>query len=327
MKSARPWPLPQRPTSLSQLLALGVTLPMLRTQVAAGHLLRLHHGVYLASASWPAEPAHQHLFRAEAAALAQPGSVLSHASAALAWGLPSPGLRAWHDGPVELSITGEGGRRSGAGVVVHRRARLPAHHLAVDPDGRPVTSLARTTADLASRLSLPEALVVLDAGLRGLLATMVVAPRRRDFSNPRLAAAARSLVQQCWPPRAQLGLGALALADPARETPIESLSFARFHLAGLPSPTCQPALRTPAGTLYPDFYWEQAQLIGEADGAVKYTDQAAMLQEKEREQVLRDLGFRIVRWLGREIIARPEVVVERVRRALGETALEPPRPG
>lgn len=317
MKSARPWPLPQRPTPRAQLLALGVTLPMLRTQVAAGRLLRLHHGVYLASAAWPSDPAQQHLLRAEAAALAHPGSVLSHASAAVAWGLPSPGFRAWHARPVELTIAGQGGRRSSPHLAVHRRA-LPGHHVAVDPDGRPVTSLARTTADLAATLTLPDSLVVLDAGLRALVATMVTSARRRDYAEPRLADAARSLVRQAWPPRAGAALASLALADPARETPIESLSFAHFHLAGLPLPLCQPAIRTPAGTLYPDFFWQQARLVGEADGAVKYLDQAAILREKEREQVLRDLGFRIVRWLGAEVLSRPDVVVDRVRRALGE---------
>ena len=290
---------------------------MLRTQVTAGQLLRLHHGVYLASAAWPSDPAQQHLLRAEAAALTQPGSVLSHASAALAWGLPSPGFRAWHDGPVELTVAGHGGRRSGPDLVVHRRA-LPAHHAAVDQDGRPVTSLARTTADLAATLTLPDSLVVLDAGLRALVTTMVTSARRREYSEPRLAEAARGLVGQCWPARAVPRLAALALADPARETPIESLSFAHFHLAGLPLPTCQLAIRTPAGTLYPDFYWHRARLVGEADGAVKYHDQAAILREKEREQVLRDLGFRIVRWLGAEVLSRPDVVVDRVRRALSE---------
>ena len=41
------------------------------------------------------------------------------------------------------------------------------------------------------------------------------------------------------------------------------------------------------------------------------------MQEKLREQVLRDLGFRIVRWLAREIMVEPWVVVERVARELG----------
>jgi very-short-patch-repair endonuclease len=38
--------------------------------------------------------------------------------------------------------------------------------------------------------------------------------------------------------------------------------------------------------------------------------------EKEREQVLRDLGYRFVRWLAKEIMLQPAVVMERIARAL-----------
>ncbi len=315
MKTPRPWALPQRPTRLDQLLAPGVTRAMVRTRIGDGGLLRLRPGVYLAAAAWPSDPAGQHLARAEGAALVQPGAVLSHASAAVAWGLPSPGFRDWHDGPVELSIDSSGGRRSGDQVVVHR-VSLPPHHVTSDPEGRLVTSVARTAADLTAMLPLPGSLVVLDAALRLLVTAMVPTPRRRDFADPRLAGAAREQVREAWHPRNARALGSLALADPVRETAIESLSLGHFHLAGLPAPRCQPAIQTPVGTLYPDFYWQHSGLIGEADGAVKYADRAAILREKEREQVLRDLGFRIVRWLGREILSDPEVVVDRVARAL-----------
>jgi very-short-patch-repair endonuclease len=57
--------------------------------------------------------------------------------------------------------------------------------------------------------------------------------------------------------------------------------------------------------------------VGECDGAVKYVDAHGYVNEKEREQVLRDLGYRIVRWLAKEIMLTPQVVVERIARALG----------
>jgi very-short-patch-repair endonuclease len=40
------------------------------------------------------------------------------------------------------------------------------------------------------------------------------------------------------------------------------------------------------------------------------------MREKEREQVLRDLGFRIVRWSGKEIHLSPSVVMDRIERKL-----------
>ena len=93
--------------------------------------------------------------------------------------------------------------------------------------------------------------------------------------------------------------------------------MAHFMLAGLPLPECQVPIRTPKGTLYPDFYWREQGLIGEVDGAEKYIDPGAGVREKEREQVLRDLNYRMVRWLGREIRLTPWVVIDRVARELG----------
>ena len=49
---------------------------------------------------------------------------------------------------------------------------------------------------------------------------------------------------------------------------------------------------------------------------VKYQDTSEYVREKEREQVLRDLGFRVVRWLGKEILMRPDVVMARIAHAL-----------
>jgi very-short-patch-repair endonuclease len=57
-------------------------------------------------------------------------------------------------------------------------------------------------------------------------------------------------------------------------------------------------------------------VIGEVDGAIKYQDASAFVLEKQREQILRDLGYIIVRWLAREIMLTPWVVIERVERAL-----------
>jgi len=42
----------------------------------------------------------------------------------------------------------------------------------------------------------------------------------------------------------------------------------------------------------------------------------AIVREKEREQVLRDDGHRFVRWLGKEIMLRPQVVMNRIGAAL-----------
>lgn len=263
----------------------------------------------------------QHLVRAHAEQVALPGAVMSHTTAALSWGLPSPGIRQWDVATVRLSVPRAARHRAGDGLVFHRPARLPRHHLARDADGYLVTSLARTCVDLARDLELPGALVLLDATARQLCETMIPVPRRSDYANPRVAAAARASIREAVDTcRATRLRSALELADPARESPIESLTAAHLHLCGLPLPVFQPAIRTSRGTFYPDCLWPQQRLIGEADGAVKYTDARAIVAEKEREQILRDLGYDIVRWLGREILLEPWVVIERIERALTRRA-------
>jgi very-short-patch-repair endonuclease len=164
-------------------------------------------------------------------------------------------------------------------------------------------------------MSLPEALVVLDGAARLLVEGFVSRPRRSDYANPRLAMAAREKFSTaCDKPSLSR---AVTWADPRRESAAESLSAGHLLLAGIPAPDYQTRLVTPAGTFYPDFFWDGPRVIGEVDGAVKYQAADAFVAEKQREQVLRDMGFVVVRWLALEIMLTPHVVVERVSRALG----------
>jgi hypothetical protein len=302
----------------AQLSMLGVSAGMLSTQLRTGRLVRLRRGVFLAASAWPDDPAGRHLVRARAEQVSNPAAVLSHQSAAVQWGLPHPGPVPWHDLPVSLTLPSGGGHGSQAGLGVHHVAHLPDEQVARDEAGYPVTTIARTAVDLSRGLSLPEALVVLDGAARNLCEGYVVRARRSDFSNPRLADAARAELAAVAEHRPRTALTrAIDTANPARESAAESLSAGHFLLAGLPTPLFQPPVRTPFGVFFPDCYWPEANLIGECDGAVKYTDAEAYVKEKSREQIFRDLGCGVVRWLAREIMARPEVVVARVARALG----------
>ena len=208
--------------------------------------------------------------------------------------------------------------RSTESVRIHV-GKLPAHHVTRDSEGWQVTTLARTAVDVVRGHALPESLVVLDAALRLGCADLVATPRRSDYANRTIAGAAAVPLAEAarWVRERRSIAAALTAADPRRESPVESLSAAHFIIAGLPLPQSQVPIHTPMGTLYPDFYWPERRLIGEVDGAVKYSDPDAHVREKEREQLLRDLGYRMVRWLGREIRLQPWVVIERVARELG----------
>jgi hypothetical protein len=289
---------------------------MLRTQLSSGRLVRVRQNVFIAATHWPADPAEQFVLRAPAEQAAHPEAVISHGAAAAVLALPSPDSMRWFEGPIGMTV--EAGSRPFRDGVCYHRAPLPAGQVTTDAAGYRVTSPARTAVDLAGSLELPQALVLLDAAARQACDRYVFEARRRDYRNPRLVAAARELLSEAARTiRASRLRPAIQLTEPCRESPIESLAAGHFALAGLPMPLWQEPIRTPVGTLYPDCFWPEYRLVGEADGADKYRDQQAAVREKEREQVLRDLGLRIVRWLGKEIIGRPQVVVERVRRELG----------
>ncbi|HEY3410425.1 MAG TPA: type IV toxin-antitoxin system AbiEi family antitoxin domain-containing protein [Propionicimonas sp.] len=320
MRLATPFGLPSVPTLGRDLVALGVSEHVLRRAVTSGRLLRLRRDVYLDPAAWPEGDADaQHLLLAHAEQVMHPDGAVSHWSAARFWDLPAPRIRKPGD-PVWLTLPARASFRSSSRPgVEHTVAPLPRHHKLVSPTGYTVTTRARTAVDLSRGLPLTQALPVLDACLRGDCHDLMPQARRRDLGNRALAEAGarglREAAASLW------GMGsvqkALSIASPLRESPIESLSYAHFVLAGLPLPECQVGIRTPVGVFYPDFFWEGERLIGEADGAGKYADSEASVREKEREQLLRDLDYKVVRWLGKEIYLQPSAVMARVARALG----------
>lgn len=318
MRTPRPVALPTQPASLPMLRAAGTTNQMIRTQVARGDLRRVRYGVYIAGSSWPTEPRDQHLVRAHAELVAHPDAVMSHESAAVHWRLPSPSPTDWHDARPSVTLPSLTGAKSRPGPATHHIGVLPAGQVGRDDEGYAVTSPARTGVDLAVGLTLPEALVVLDGAARRVIESMILNPRRRNYLNPRYVAAAQELLSTAAAARRPGGLTtAITLVVPGRESVPESLTAGHLVLADLPTPEFQHPIHTPIGELATDFYWPEHHLIGEVDGKVKYADPAAYEREKIREQVLRDLGYRIVRWTASEIMFTPHVVIERIARALG----------
>ncbi len=317
MRTPRPWTLPTQPVTRALLLAGGVSRDMVATQVAHGRLVQLRRGVFIGADAWPDDPAGQHVVRAHAEQVANPDAVISHQSAAVVWGLPAPGFHDWYESPLSLTLPSacRGSRHCAAQWHI---ASLPPSHVTRDRDGYLVTSVARTAADLAAGLALPEALVILDAAARQLVESFVTSAHRPDYVNLRLLRAAREglsdVVGRRW--RGQL-LAAIACVEPCRESAPESLAAGHLHLSGLPLPEFQAKIVTPKGTFYPDCYWRQARLVGECDGKVKYSSRDDLVAEKWREQVLRDDGHLFVRWLAGEIMSRPDDVIARIARALG----------
>jgi very-short-patch-repair endonuclease len=298
------------------LAAAGVSDEMIHTALASKRLLRLRRGVFVAASAWPDDPQGRHVMMGHAELVTNPDAVLSHGTAAVIWDLPSPSFRDWHEEHVAVTYATGGPYRSRGGTAVRHTGSLPASDVTRDPDGYAVTTIARTAVDVAAGLSLPEALVILDGAARQILISFVGKPRRRDFLNPRLITASREALTGVRTRSARRLTSMIPLVEPARESAAESLTAGHLHLAGLPRPLFQAPITTRLGRLYPDFFWEDARLIGECDGASKGADPTAYVREKEREQVLRDDDYRFVRWLGKEIVFTPSVVMARIARAL-----------
>lgn len=277
---------------------------MIRTGLATGTLVPVRHGVVVGAEFWPTDPAGQHLVRARAELAANPGAVLSHQSAALVWGLPTPGFSPWTDLPAAVTLP-PSGHAFHAGSAVHHLVALPLGQVQRDRLGYAVTGPARTAVDLAVGLELPAALAILDGAARVICASMLPSIRRRDYSNPRLVHAAVELLEEAAESaRAARLTQALGLVCPGRESAPESVSAGHIFLSGLPMPTFQAEIATPLGTYFADCLWEEQRLIGECDGAMKYDDPQAYVKEKRREQVLRDSEYGFVRWEATEPVLR-----------------------
>src|SRR5215469_16391429 len=144
----------------------GVSAAQLRRLVRRGVLVPVGHGAYVRSAvadQVASEPAGEHALRlASVLAVAGPGDVGSHHSAAVIHGLDLLGR--W---PPDVAVTRPpgGSKKSRSDVSAHIAA-LPAEHVTVRGGVR-LTSVARTVVDLARASSFRSGVVVADSVLRG----------------------------------------------------------------------------------------------------------------------------------------------------------------
>jgi very-short-patch-repair endonuclease len=318
------WDPPRTPFTLPHVAPLGVTRNVVRSALASGRVVQLTRGVFIAAEAVSADAEGLHLQRAMAHQVRRSTAIASHRTAALAWGLALDQPAEAATGPASFIVPGRPDVRSvaGEGFVVAVRDLPPEHRIA-HPSGLLVTSLARTAVDVgAVEPSMPAALVAVDAAARRLLIDAVGERRvRAHYTRPHSLAAAVSPLREAAEHAATQFTRrrlqeVLALVDPRRESPLESFSFGQMVLHGLPLPQLQVRIRTPEGDVYPDFLWEEAMVIGEADGMAKYRTPEDLRAEKWRQEVLEQLGYRVVRWGDREIRRSPSQVMGRAAAAL-----------
>jgi very-short-patch-repair endonuclease len=277
--------------SAKQLHAAGFDDAAIKRRRRAGHLHRLHRGVYLVGHAVAPERA------AEVAALVAcgPWSVVSHRSAARLWGLPS--FRDWTT-PVEVTVAGrDAGRKPG--ITIYRAQALDARDVR-RIDGIPATVPARTLLDLAAVLPIDDLEVAIaDARACGLLGDGDLVQVLDRSHGRRGTKALRSLLER-------------ARGGGMTRSEAERRMLGLVRTAALPV----PKVNARVGRLEVDFLWQDQKVIVEVDGYAFHAGKRSFERDRERDATLVARGYAVLRVTWRQLAARRDAVIARVAAAL-----------
>lgn len=283
-------------TSRAQWLAAGYSGDELRGLVRAGRLTPVRRGSYV-QGGLPEDVLARHVLQVRAASKELAGdAVISHVSAAVLHGLRIWGVRLDR---VHVTRRRRTGGRCGALVHVHSAALDPAEIVVIG--GLPVTSLARTVADLGRMLPFEQAVVFCDSAMFH---------KRPD--RVEMADVLDVLDHEPRRPGTRAARRMLGFSTALSESVGESRSRVAIAAAGLPTPVLQWEVHAAAtGTFIGrvDMGWPEHRTVGEFDGLVKYgrtlrpgQDIAEVLvAEKVREDALRDEDLGVVRWIWEDL--------------------------
>lgn len=288
----------------------GLSRARVRAAITGGVLLPLRAGIVVPTVDWENSDARtRHLTAMRAALLAYPDAWASHATALLLHGVAV-------DVPPLVHLSRTGTTFRDGTLLVHGQRVRPDQIIEVN--GVRASSPIRASIEVAATRSLPDAVAVIDASMR-----TVVATRRQDLRHAVLESAVRERLFEEWDDAiAPYGRHrwvttvrqGLRWADPAAESYLESVSRVAIRQSNLPNPAVGiPMMGDDGVTRWVDFWWEAHQLIGEADGLGKYTERDDLLREKLREESLTAPGRTLVRWGMRQVRPSPTPLIHRLQ--------------
>lgn len=256
---------------------------------ARGRFVRVVRGAYVPADYWESLDFEQrHLARMRGIHLIYPGTVFSHLSAAVAWGIPVVG------GDLTLPHSVVGVASGGRSITGLRRYAVGVPRDVRQVGGLSVTSPATTVLQIAAGFEPEVAVPALDAALRDA---------RYGIAREWLLEAALTIPSSSGSHRCRWSI---EFADPLSGSAGESLSRVGIHRLGLPRPILQQRFVDAFGLIgVVDFWWPEADVIGEFDGLGKYLREEfaagrspaeVVLDEKKRENRLRATGPRVARW-------------------------------
>jgi len=284
--------------------AAGISKSQVYALVKSGELVKIRHGAFATSgalARAEKDPGLRHALDVAAVlATMRHGGVASHHSAAQMYGLRL--LKQLPERTVTLTVPpGSRTGRHAAGVVCHA-AEVPDQQVTTRY-GIPVTTAARTVADLARTSSFMAGVVVADAALY-----------ERHASKGEL----RRVLAGCERWR---GTGrarqVVDFADGLAESVLESCARVFFRDHGLPPPELQVHITGRDRTMIArvDFFWRRYGVVAETDGLLKYDSGERAIAERRRDRLLQEAGFEVVHVTWQELFSDPARVAGRIREA------------
>jgi hypothetical protein len=263
--------------SRGQLAELGLSSAAIAHGLAAGRLVRVEQGVF----ALPPVLDHDDWGLWMGATLTAPGTVLSHESAASAWGLLRRGRL------VTVTRSGSGGTRRHGGVLVFRSSTLEGEYTTLR--GIPITTVPRTLLDLAARSSTRALARAVREAVRMRLTTLEAIadclgrhPRRRG-SRQLLAVLAR-----------YSGLPIERARSGAEVRALEVLRAGGYAL---------PRLNARIAGEEADLSWAAARVLIEVDGGPFHLD----VGEDERKRTRWEhAGWTVERISSDDVYERPE---------------------
>jgi hypothetical protein len=292
-----------------ELIALGIPDSLQSAMIRRHVLTRLRHGVYaLSDLIQTADPVGRHRMDLAAAAVSAREPIWAFGlSAALLYDMPTP-----VPVPTILHLVRSSGLDERALVKPSRhRLTIPQTRIATGRvqesacrviSGVPVVGPALAAVSSAAELqSRRWRIALMDAALwRGATMDEI----RDEIERWRHLGGRTEL---------------LAATDDTRvgaQTVLETFSRLALLEQGLPEPVLQQSFHDERGLIgYVDMWWPDLQVVGEADGALKYQQRADLVNEKKREDRLRAAGLGVVRWTSEEIQDDPARVANQIRRA------------
>jgi very-short-patch-repair endonuclease len=235
-----------------------------------------------------------------AAALACPGTVISHRSAASLLGIGEVAPLV-----VDLIPSEQRGRKID-GIRAHRVA-FPARHELVRVHGIVCTNLARTVVDLAGvygedglRGTFERAAAGGKLDLAAIQAVLDGGPKRRG------APCLRRVIEE-WRP----------VAETARYATVRSLFEAKLlpliTRSELPMPRVNAPVRTAERVLEVDLLWPDERFVVEADSRLHHATEVAFERDRKRDLELMEVRYEVLRVTWKQVEREPLKVFAVIR--------------